>query len=63
MDHEVAEHLGRLRLGHAGPKQGKDRVPTSDVGVWLSFGVTAAMAAISVAWSQYRFSTGKKLKP
>ena len=26
MDHEVAEHLGRLRLGHAGPKQGKDQV-------------------------------------
>src|SRR5918994_1111936 len=26
IDHEVAKHLGRLRLGHAGPKQGKDRV-------------------------------------
>jgi len=35
----------------------------SDVHVWLAFGITAAMAAIAVAWSQYLFSTGKKLKP
>jgi ABC-2 type transport system permease protein len=35
----------------------------SDVSVWLSFGVTAAMAALAVGWSQYLFTTGKKLKP
>jgi ABC-2 type transport system permease protein len=36
---------------------------TSDVNVWLAFGVTAAIAAAIVAWSQYLFSTGHKLKP
>jgi ABC-2 type transport system permease protein len=35
----------------------------SDVSVWLSFGVTATMAALAVGWSQYLFTTGKKLKP
>ncbi len=35
---------------------------TSDVSVWLSFGVTAAIAAAVVAWSQYLFATGRKLK-
>jgi len=35
----------------------------SDVDVWLAFGITAAMAAIAVGWSQYLFSTGRKLKP
>jgi ABC-2 type transport system permease protein len=35
----------------------------SDVSVWLSFAVTAAIAAAMVAWSQYLFSTGKRLKP
>jgi ABC-2 type transport system permease protein len=35
----------------------------SDVSPWLAFGVTAAMAAMAVAWSQYLFSTGKRLKP
>jgi ABC-2 type transport system permease protein len=35
----------------------------SDTSLWLSFGVTAAMAAGAVAWSQYLFATGKKLKP
>jgi ABC-2 type transport system permease protein len=35
----------------------------SDVSVWLSFGITVAMAAAAVTWSQYLFSTGKKLKP
>jgi ABC-2 type transport system permease protein len=34
-----------------------------DVSAWLAFGVTAAMAAVVVAWSQYLFSTGKRLKP
>ena len=36
---------------------------SSDVSVWLSFAVTAAIAAAIVAWSQYLFSTGKRLKP
>jgi ABC-2 type transport system permease protein len=34
----------------------------SDVSVALSFGVTAAIALAMVAWSQYLFSTGRKLK-
>ena len=36
---------------------------SSDVSVWLSFAVTAAIAAAIVAWSQYLFSTGRRLKP
>jgi ABC-2 type transport system permease protein len=36
---------------------------SSDVSVWLSFAVTAGIAAAVVAWSQYLFSTGKRLKP
>jgi ABC-2 type transport system permease protein len=36
---------------------------TSDVSVWLSFAVTAAIAAAILAWSQYLFSSGRKLKP
>jgi ABC-2 type transport system permease protein len=36
---------------------------SSDVSVWLSFAVTAGIAAAVVAWSQYLFSTGRKLKP
>ena len=35
----------------------------SDVSVLLSFSVTAAMAAVCVAWSQWLFSSGRKLKP
>jgi ABC-2 type transport system permease protein len=35
----------------------------SDTNLWLSFGVTALMAAAVVAWSHYLFTTGKKLKP
>ena len=35
----------------------------SDVSVWLSFAVTAAIAAAVVAWSQYLFTTGRRLKP
>ena len=35
---------------------------TSDVSVALSFAVTAAIALATVAWSQYLFSTGRKLK-
>ena len=34
----------------------------SDVSVWLSLGVTAALAAPTYAWAQYLFTTGKKLK-
>jgi ABC-2 type transport system permease protein len=35
---------------------------TSDVSVALSFGVTAAIALAAVAWSQYLFATGRRLK-
>jgi ABC-2 type transport system permease protein len=35
----------------------------SDVSVTLSFAVTAAIAALFVAWSQWLFVTGRKLKP
>ena len=35
----------------------------SDVSVLLSFGVTALIAAGFVAWSQWLFSSGHKLKP
>jgi len=35
---------------------------TSDVSVALSFAVTAVIAVAAVAWSQYLFSTGKRLK-
>jgi ABC-2 type transport system permease protein len=36
---------------------------TSDVSVWLALGVTAALAAICVAWSTWLFATGRKIKP
>ena len=36
---------------------------TSDVSVWLSLGITAVIAAGMVAWSQWLFSSGHKLKP
>ncbi|MGI8461834.1 MAG: ABC transporter permease [Solirubrobacterales bacterium] len=36
---------------------------SADAPVLLSFAVTAAMAVAAVAWSQYLFSTGKRLKP
>jgi len=36
---------------------------TSDAGALLSFGVLAAMALALLGWSQYLFSTGRKLKP
>lgn len=36
---------------------------TSDVSVVLSFAVTALIAAAMLAWSQWLFSTGHKLKP
>jgi ABC-2 type transport system permease protein len=34
----------------------------SDVSVWLSLGVTAALAVPVYAWSQWLFTTGKRLK-
>jgi ABC-2 type transport system permease protein len=34
----------------------------ADVGVALSLGVTAALAAATVAWSSYLFATGRRLK-
>jgi ABC-2 type transport system permease protein len=35
----------------------------SDVSVLLSLGVTAALAAVTVAWSSWLFQTGRRLKP
>jgi len=35
---------------------------TTDVSPWLSFGITAAIAIAVVAWSQFLFATGRKLK-
>ena len=35
----------------------------SDVAPWIAFLVTAAMAAAMLAWSQYLFSSGRRLKP
>ena len=35
---------------------------TADVSVALSLGVTAVLAAATVAWSSYLFSTGRRLK-
>lgn len=34
----------------------------SDVSVWLSLGVTAALAIPAYLWAQYLFTTGRKLK-
>lgn len=34
----------------------------SDVSIWLSLGVVAALAAVMVAWSSWLFATGRKLK-
>lgn len=36
---------------------------SSDVSVLLSFVVTGAMTVVAVAWSQWLFSTGHRLKP
>ena len=35
----------------------------SDVAPWLAFTATAAMASATLAWSQYLFSSGRRLKP
>ncbi len=35
----------------------------SDVSVWLSLGVTAALAVPVFLWSQHLFSSGRRLKP
>ena len=34
----------------------------SDVSIWLSLGVTAALAVPVYAWCQWLFTTGKRLK-
>jgi ABC-2 type transport system permease protein len=34
----------------------------SDVSIWLSLGVVAALAIPAYAWAQYLFTTGKRLK-
>ena len=36
---------------------------SSDVPVALALGVTAALAALTVAWSAWLFHDGRKLKP
>jgi ABC-2 type transport system permease protein len=36
---------------------------TSDVSPWIAFGVVTAMCLALVAWAQWLFSTGRKLKP
>lgn len=46
--------LNAIRYGFLG---------TSDVSVWLSLGVTAALAGCAVAWSSWLFRTGHRLKP
>jgi ABC-2 type transport system permease protein len=35
----------------------------SDVSIWLSLGVTAALALPVYGWSQWLFTTGRRLKP
>ena len=35
----------------------------SDTSIWLSLGVTAVIASLSVAWSVWLFATGRRLKP
>ena len=35
----------------------------SDVSPWISFGVVAAMCLALLAWSQWLFTSGRKLKP
>ncbi len=35
----------------------------SDVSIWLSLGVTAALAVPVFLWSQYLFASGRRLKP
>jgi len=35
----------------------------SDTPIWLSLGVTAAIASLSVGWSVWLFATGRRLKP
>src|SRR3954463_6638035 len=34
-----------------------------DTPIWLSLGVTAAIASLSVGWSVWLFATGRRLKP
>jgi hypothetical protein len=34
----------------------------SDVPIWLSLGVVAALAVPAYLWAQYLFTTGKRLK-
>lgn len=36
---------------------------TSDVSIWLCLGVTAALAIPAYLWSQWLFSSGRRLKP
>jgi ABC-2 type transport system permease protein len=36
---------------------------TSDVSPWIAFAVVAAMCLVLLAWSQWLFTSGRKLKP
>jgi hypothetical protein len=36
---------------------------TSDVPPWIAFAVVAAMCLALLAWSQWLFTSGRKLKP
>jgi ABC-2 type transport system permease protein len=36
---------------------------TSDVSPWIAFAVVAAMCLALLAWSQWLFTSGRKLKP
>jgi ABC-2 type transport system permease protein len=46
--------LNAVRFGFLG---------SADVSVGLSLGVTAALAAVVIAWSSWLFRTGRRLKP
>ena len=35
----------------------------SDVSPWIAFAVVAGMCLALLAWSQYLFTSGRKLKP
>jgi ABC-2 type transport system permease protein len=50
-------------LSHANPLFYVVDLGHSDVGAPISFAVLAAMSLALLAWSQYLFTTGRKLKP
>ncbi len=42
---------------------GRPFLGTSDVSPWIAFAVVAGMCLALLAWSQYLFTSGRKLKP